>query len=310
MEHPDVVLARLSAKGRGAFTHDEAIAAGLTDAMLTYRRASGVIIAEHDATYRHAAVPMTQDLRWRLALKACGPDSFLSRRSAAVVHGWDGVRSVRPDVTTPHMDRPRVEGINEHRTRRFHPNDVRVLEGMRVASRGRTALEICSVLPGHLASEVITDAVIAKRLSVTDIAVTLDRTGGRGMTGTRALRLIGDGLDVEGLQSKLELLVARILDTSTIPRMERQHELVCSDGREVRLDLARPELKIAVEADGHRWHATPARLKESRARSRSIQQSGWLHLVYGWSDATETPHVIRREVETAHAERSTFGIAA
>lgn len=309
MDDPDVVLAALSARGRGVVTHDAAIAAGVTSAMLKWRRRSGLLVAEHEGVYRHAAVPMSTDLRWRLALAACGPDSFLSHRSAALHLGWSGVRSVRPDVTSPHTDRPEVDGVNVHRTRRFHPNDVRVIDGMRVSSPGRTALELCAVLPGHIATEVITDAVLAKRLAVTDIAVTLDRTGGRGKTGTRALRLIGDGLDVEGLQSKLERLVVRIVDALAIPKMVRQHPLTCADGREVVLDLANPELRIAVEADGHRWHATPDRLKKTRARARSIQSTGWLHLVYGWSDATETPHLVAREVLAAHADRA-FGLAA
>lgn len=301
----DVALARLAAMRRGAFTHADVRAAGISDEALHRRTASGLVIVEHDGVYRHAAVPYTVELRRRLALLACGPDSFLSHQTAAAVLGWSGVRSVRPDVTSPHLDRPEVARVNVHRTRRFHPNDVRVIDGMRVSSPGRTALEICAVMPYHLASEVITDAVLAKRLSVTDLAVTLDRTGGRGKTGTTAARAIGAGLDdADGLHSKLELLVARALDGARIPKMVRQHEMTCSDGREVRLDFANPDLRIAVEADGHRWHATPERLKKTRARSRSIQNSGYVHLVYGWADATETPFVIVREVEQAHAERS------
>lgn len=309
MEHPDVVLARLSARGRGAITRGGALTAGLSDEMLERRLSSGLIVCEHEGVYRHAAVPMSVDLRWRLALAACGADSFLSHRSAAVKLGWDGVRSVQPDVTSPHSDRPEVERVNVFRTRCFHANDVRVVDGMRVASPGRTALELCAVLPRHITGEIISDAVLAKRLSVTDIAVTLDRTGGRGKKGTADLRFIGGGLDLEGIESKLELLIARIVGGAAVPRMVRQHEMTCSDGREVRLDLANPGLRIAVEGDGHRWHATPARLRKSRARARSIVNSDWVHLVYGWSDATETPLLIRREVETAFTNRS-FGLAA
>lgn len=303
MEDPDVVLARLSARGRGAFTHADAIEAGVTDTMLTHRRATGLVVAVHEGVYRHAAVPMTRDLRWRLALAACGPDSFLSHRSAAVKHRFPGVRSVRPEVTSPHLDRPRADGVVVHRTKVFHPNDVQVIDGMRVSSPGRTALEYCAVTPVHVAQEVIADAVIGKVLTTIDIAVTLDRTGGRGKGGTVNLRAIAQGLDLDGIQSRLELLVARIVEASDVPRMQRQYELTCSDGREVRLDLACPVARIAVEADGHRWHATPERLKKSRARSRSIQNSGWLHLVYGWADATETPLQVRFEVERAFADR-------
>ena len=70
------------------------------------------------------------------------------------------------------------------------------------------------------------------------------------------------------------------------------------------LDNAWPELKVAVEADGMRWHATPARLRRTQARSRSIQGSGWVHLVYGWDDAHDARLTTRTEIEWHIAERT------
>jgi hypothetical protein len=95
----------------------------------------------------------------------------------------------------------------------------------------------------------------------------------------------------------LELALSVIIEQASVPRPVRQHVLVCADGRRVVLDNAWPELRIAIEADGLRWHATAAQVAAGRARSRSIQNSGWLHHAYGWSDCHESPLVTRREIE-------------
>jgi len=73
--------------------------------------------------------------------------------------------------------------------------------------------------------------------------------------------------------------------------------MTCRDGRRVRLDIAEPHRKIAVEANGHRWHATPADARADRARRRSIQATGWDHYEYGWAEVTETPDLVRHELE-------------
>jgi very-short-patch-repair endonuclease len=278
----------------------EALAAGISEVVLDNRVRAGVLIVLHDGIYRHAAAPYTQDLRDLAAVLACGPDAVLSHRSAAARHRFPDVRRTRPEVTSPHTDLPRVKDVTRHRSRRLPPSQIITVNGIRMTTKGRTALDFCAVTPLEVATEVISAAVVTKLLEPDDILVAIERSGGRGCPGTAHLRVIALGLDdIEDLESVLELVVARVLDAARVPRAVRQHDLTCADGRRVRLDFAWPDDRVSLDADGKRWHATPARKKRTRERHDSIVATGWVHIVVGWMEATETPDEICRTVEDA-----------
>jgi very-short-patch-repair endonuclease len=84
-----------------------------------------------------------------------------------------------------------------------------------------------------------------------------------------------------------------------------QHELRCVDGRRVRLDFAWPVERVAVEADGRRWHATTADFERDRVRGNSITASGWALYRFGWSDVRE-----RRAGVVASIHRAFRAVAA
>lgn len=304
MDNTDRILAAIAAAQKGLITRAVARDRGITDRELFRRRRSGVLVPVYRGVLRHAASPFTHDTRLQAALLACGADAVLARRSAAVLHGFVGVRRWKPEVMTPHMDLPRIEGITIIRTRHLRPSEVTRAGGFPVTSKGRTAVDLCGVVPYDEAEEILSQSVICKVLSVPDLLAGIELGGGRGCTGTVTCRAISAGaIELEGLESILEYDVAKIIDRANVTRPVRQYEMTCADGREVRLDKAWPDLKLAVEPDGMRWHATPARLRKTQARSRSIQGSGWVHLVYGWADAHIDAAATQREIEWHFAER-------
>jgi hypothetical protein len=118
----------------------------------------------------------------------------------------------------------------------------------------------------------------------------LERVGGRGRRGTAALRaIVRCSLPDERLESLLELRLSSLIARSDLEPPEPQYELRCADGRLARLDFAWPARRLAIEADGHRWHGTSQQLTKDLARSRSVQAAGWTHLRFGWSDVHELP---------------------
>ena len=197
-----------------------------------------------------------------------------------------------------------MPGVDVHRSRHLSARDITVVDGMRVTTVARTLLDCCAVLPHDVIEQATHDAVIRKKVRRTDLWVVLDRVGGRGLDGTVLFREIaaGDVTDAT-IQSRLELILKRILDRAHVPAPVRQHPLTCTDGRRVVLDNAWPDLLVAVEADGLRWHGTAQQLRETQARSRSIQNSGYLHLPYGWAACHETVPAIIAEVESSIAAR-------
>ena len=297
----DRILHSIAMGHKGVVTRVQAFAAGIPREVLDRRVAAGVLIVLHDGVYRHAAVPYTQELRELAAVLAGGPDAVLSHQSAAARHHFPGVRRVKPVITSPHTDLPRLVDVTLHRTKRLPACEVTTRDGIPITTKGRTAMDFCAVTPLWVSQEVIVEAVITKLLKPQEIFAVLDRSGGRGCPGTADLRTIATGLDdLEGLESMLELIVAEALGQSRLPQFTRQHSLTCVDGREVRLDFALPEIRLAIEANGRRWHDTPARKRRTRERLASIEASGWEVLVVGWR---HEPHEIVAAAEEAVVRR-------
>jgi hypothetical protein len=301
MSDADVLLARLAARRGSIILTAEAHAEGVSDTELWRRRRSGLLVAERRGVMRHAAVPYDRDVRWRAAVAACGADAYLSHRAAGAFHAMRGIRRVRPEVTSPHTDLPRNVDGTVHRTKRYDEQDVVTVGGLRVSTVARTALDLCAVLPLSLTSSAIEHAVISKRVTLGQLLSLLERVGRRGVRGTADLRhIVRSGRSDALLQSMLEKVVANALRPLLLPAAVRQHPLTCVDGRRVVLDFAWPDVGLAVEADGMRWHASRREWEATQARSRSIQRSGWLHLTYGWEGAPS----LGPEVVDAYRARS------
>jgi very-short-patch-repair endonuclease len=273
-------------------------AVGIPDWLIKERVASGVLIRCELGVYRLRGVPYTRELRWMAAVLAGGPGTALSHRAAAAHDGF-AIRRVRPEITVPHRQKLVLRDGDLHRTRR--PLEIVVVRGIPTTARPRTLLDCAGVMPFSTFEPMLQDAVVRKLVKVESLLAIVDRRGGKGVEGTAALRMgLEGGLVDEKLESKLELVVARVLDTARVPRAERQHPLTCADGREVRLDFAWPDRRIAVEANGLRWHGNASQAQKTRARMRSITATGWDVYDYGWYEATETPDDLRAEVEAAY----------
>ena len=293
----DKVLNEMSMERKGFILRTDARARGVTDRELDWRLDTGRLISVHENVYRHPAVPFSQDMRFLGAVLACGSDAVASHRAAAVLRRWPNVRRSRPEVTTPHTDLPRIDGVTVHRALRLPPFERDVVRGIPVTAPGKTALDLCAVTPFDVAQEAISQAIILKLLRPEEVAAAIERSGGRGVRGTARLRAIGLTIDeLRDLESVLELHGWRALEHLPIPPPERQVELVCDDGRKVRMDLAWPDLRLGLDWDGKRWHGTPARKRRTRERHQSIEQSRCRHLAYGWADVHDMPRAMGAEV--------------
>lgn len=294
------LIAWFTTRQHGVVARWQLLARGVPAHAIDSRVRRGELIPMHPGVYRMRGAPATREMKWHAATLAVGADGVLSRRAAAALHRLDGIRRIRPEVTGPYSRLPLLDGVDVHRTRTLSAHDVATVDGIRVTTVARTLLDCCAVLPFDVVEQATHDAVIRKKVTRTDLWVVLDRVGGRGVGGTVMFREIasGDATDAT-IQSRLELVLKRIIDRANVPPATRQHPLTCTDGRRVVLDNAWPDLLAAAEANGLRWHGTAKQLRETQARSRSIQNSGYLHLSYGWADCHETVSGVIAELETS-----------
>ena len=75
-------------------------------------------------------------------------------------------------------------------------------------------------------------------------------------------------------------------------------------GGRYRLDLAYPDLRIAIELDDKATHLTDKAFEDDRIRENRLKLAGWLVLRYTWERLLNEPDVIVREVREAVDRRS------
>jgi hypothetical protein len=296
----DAALARPAADQLGLATRSQLLAIGATDDVIRRRLASGLMRAIHPGVYLHASWPFTHETRLLAAALACGPTAVLSHRSAAAAHRFDGIRRVRPEITVVGTVLPQLDGVTLHRTDTLEAIDRSVVGALPTTSPARTLLDLGAVVPFEVVHEVVHAAFVAKLVTHRELLSVLDRVGKRGRRGTASLRaILREELPDERLASMLERDLLRLIHLAGGPPPELQHRLVCTDGRAVILDFAWPDLRFAIEADGHRWHSTPKKLEADNARRRSIRATGWTLDAYGFGDVHARKHAVVDEIRSS-----------
>ncbi|MFC7484646.1 endonuclease domain-containing protein [Luedemannella flava] len=93
---------------------------------------------------------------------------------------------------------------------------------------------------------------------------------------------------------------------SGLPAPQVQWEVYDAAGFVARVDLAYPEVRVAIEYDGL-WHASADQLHHDRRRLNRLQAAGWLVIHVTASRLRDSPDAVLREI-TGHS-RSVDGDA-
>ncbi|MBB5871599.1 very-short-patch-repair endonuclease [Allocatelliglobosispora scoriae] len=202
------------------------------------------------------------------------PEAVITGRSAALVHGVDLMPDGDPvEVLMPTPFGP-IAGVKVLFGRAAEDDIHRRADRLRLASPRRTCWDLAQHLDA-VEAVVYVDAMIARglvtRAELEDYA--WSRSGEKGWRKMLTAAQLADPAAQSPQESRLRVnLVLRGL-----PRPVTQH-VISRDGHFVaRVDLAWPDLKIAVEYDG-RWHGDPAQLDRDRARLNRILGADWLVL--------------------------------
>jgi very-short-patch-repair endonuclease len=74
--------------------------------------------------------------------------------------------------------------------------------------------------------------------------------------------------------SDLEMRFVRAIVAAGLPEPELQHRVVVGS-RRCRIDIAYPDLRIAMEIDGWEHHRSRTAFDEDRARANDLVVAGW-----------------------------------
>lgn len=281
----DAALHRLAAPSNGVVSRDALVATGMTADQLHRRLRCGLLVRLQPAVYAVASVPASFEQRILAACLSAGPTAAASHRSAARLWKLRGAASERVEVTVPGGSRPRLARVVVHRSQVFGAVDMRTVSGIPVTRPERTLVDSAAVLPLPVVRGYLESALGEGLTTVDRIWSYLSRYGGRGRRGSGVLRGILADRDPSArpTESSLEDHAAAVLRRYGLPAPVRQYAV----GR-YRLDLAYPELHVAVEVDSARWHSDSASYRRDRDKWNLLTQ-GWVLLIVTEFDLHERP---------------------
>jgi very-short-patch-repair endonuclease len=231
----------------------------------------------------------------RAALLHAGPEAALSHTTALAMWGHRQLERPVHLTVNQRIRRAGAPGLVVHRRKNFDPNSNQCVErrGLRITTLARTVIDSWPLLPpaerrplaldlarrGHVSPEGL-DEALAERPNV---------------AGRRTLRQTID-LIADGCQSELEAHgVLNVFRHRSLPPGVGQFRIALPTGS-IRLDRAWPEVKLAVELDGARYHTSPEDRQRDLARDAALAALGWIVLRFTFADVLRDAKGVRARV--------------
>ena len=212
--------------------------------------------------YRIGGARGTPEQRAVAALLWAGEDAVGSHATAAAL--W-GIATPEPDlhVTAARRLTSPPQGVRTH-VARLPKRDRGKLRGIPVTSPARTLLDLAGYYPEDRLLPLVERAILDGLVSAEQVHDVFERSRGR-----RGCRRLARVLHVAG-SSALERRVESLLRSAGLPPYRRELSV---DG--FRLDFAWPAERVAIEADGRRWHSSAVDFERDRAKSNALTEHGW-----------------------------------
>ncbi|BCZ25004.1 type IV toxin-antitoxin system AbiEi family antitoxin [Mycobacterium senriense] len=275
------------------FLGTEALAAGTLTAYELRTR----YVALHQDVYVPRGAEPTAVLRAKACWLRSRRRGVLAGFSAAALHGAKWIDPMRRAAIIDTNRRP-AEGV-EVWEERIDPDEIAVVDGMRVTMPARTAVDLVRRCPHGIAVAAIDALAQAVELKFADVELLVERYKGR--RGIRFARAALELVD-EGAQSPKETWLRLLLIHAGFPRPQTQIPVRNEWGwAEAYLDMGWEDIKVAVEYDGDQHRSSRAQYIKDIRRLEMLERHGWLVIRVV---AEHHPDDIIRRVARARARRA------
>lgn len=284
----------------GLVTRRQLLAAGVPRTTIDKAVRSGRLVVEAPRVLRLAGAPRTAESRLLADALSVGDDAVYSHRSAAWLWGLLVDPPRLHELSVPRGHRPDHAPLLVHEARDLDLAASGFVRGVPVTGVGRTILD-CARYPDVDVELLIDEARRTLDVSRTLLPTVLVDHSCRGRPGLARLRA---ALDAEGLpDSDFERLVVRWLGRAGVAGWRLHHRVTVGDTVAV-VDLAWPELRVAVELEG-RDHWDRARRHDADARRQNhLELAGWLVLRVTYRRWLRDPAGVLAEIRAALAART------
>jgi len=275
-------LLQLAGRQHGVFRVDQANSLlDISPTAVARARRRGLLVEVAPKVMRLASAPETFELRctaMHLRFEGAG---FLSGWTAGRLHRLRKMPSETIHVTVRsgrggnHPDWAEVHRsawCNPDLDAQLHPS------GTVIATPLRTLFGLAAAFNQFRFERAAEDAWHRGLVTPEDAAVYLDENRCRGKDGVSTMerwleRALGRARPA---QSDLERALLEALELLELPEPVRQHPLLLRTGEIIHLDLAWPELLLAIEPGAAWWHGGDLGQRRDQARDRACSELGWL----------------------------------
>jgi very-short-patch-repair endonuclease len=294
----DRTCAELAVQQYGVLSRRQALIAGLTDEGIMRRLKAQEWRRLFAGVYGLPGAPDRWEQRLMAAVLHAGPGAVAARRAAGMLWELEGVACDVAEVSTPRHLRS-TKGVRARIVEDMDRSDVAVRRSIPVTSAARTLVDLAGATSEQALEIALEDALRRGLTSVEHLAATLERLGSQGRRGAGRLRrlLEARGSGERPTESALETRLGRVIRKSALPRPVRQHSVWQGATFVARVDYAYPEIRLAVEGDGYRYHTGRAAWRRDLERMNALIAAGWVVLRFTWDDVVHRSASVVTEIE-------------
>ena len=276
---------------------------GVTKDALKWALGAGVLTLDRKFVYAVAGIPPSIFRPLRSALIAAGEEAAASFLAAAWVHGSTRVAPGRVEITLPTSSHRRLDGTVVHRTAFWTPDDVVVVNGIRVTTPARTLADLALGMNPYMVGRIFDEFIRLGSVDAKEVLGVLDRLGRRHKGGSLVLqRMAVNRYDIAKRTTELESRMFRALVKRGVPKPTPQVQVVVPGDLFV-VDWGWVPQQVALETHGlaaHGQYEVAARDANRRIKLRKV---GWeLFEAVSGMDIDELADAVQGalEVRTTH----------
>jgi very-short-patch-repair endonuclease len=279
------------AKGQhGVVTRAQLLELGLTSEGITHRLRRGKLHSVHRGVYAVGRPELTRHGTLIAAVLSCGPEAALSHEAAAEVLGIRRRRRGPIDITIPGGKRRRP-GVRVHRAT-LPAGERTERHGIPVTNVVRTLVDLATRLGAGQLEGAVSEADRLDEIDPERLRQALEQLKGR--KGAKALARLLDRRSFRLTESQLERRFLAIVRRAGLPLPQTQQHV-----NGLRVDFWWPDYRLVVEADGLRYHRTPAEQARDRRRDQAHIAARLTPLRFTHSQVAREPAEVERLLRAA-----------
>lgn len=280
-------IARVAARQHALVATRQAERLGISRKQVSGLAASGYLRSVHRGVYAVAGAPPTWEQALLAAVLAAGDGAVASHASAARLHGFRGFDAAPLELSVERRSRPRLPGVRGHRAQGLDA-DRSKRAAIPVTSAARTLVDLSGRVGAAELGALLDDGLRRRIVTLDGLAVCVARLhrgpGRRPALVHGALRARLPGY--EPGDSDFERHVLDLLHEAGLRGFVAQHRVRVGRRRYV-IDIAFPDVGLAIEPDGWDVHRTRTAFDADRARANDLVVAGWTVMRFTWNTPDE-----------------------